>query len=303
MFSVIIPTYNRLDLLKRAINSVLNQTFQEFEIIVVDDCSSDGTWNWMKSIKKSNIKVYQNNINSGESVSRNYGVSISKYDFVCFLDDDDEWLENHLYEFDKLLKLDPSINLAFSSYIKRYQKKKEKAIFSNVDNDFYGVLPNFFSNCYSDVIMIPSGSVVQKEIFEKFGGYNTKIRYGEDIELFTKLGINGIVGFTNQTTMVYNLNHLTSQTNNTDKYLDGKFVDFSQFKNFEEQNPSLKKWIDLNRFSIARQLKINGDKKYYHTLIKKIDKNNISCIKRFSFSLPKSLLAIINKVYFQINRL
>ena len=303
MFSVIIPTYNRLELLKRAIDSVLNQTFQEFEIIVVDDCSSDDTWEWLKTQDNKKLSCYQNKINSGESVSRNFGVSISKFDFVCFLDDDDEWLDNHLLEFNKILKLYPSINVAFSGYIKRYPNKEENANFSNIDNNFNGILPNFFSNCYGDVIMIPSGSVVLKEILKKHKGFNTEIRYGEDVELFTKLGIHEVIGFTNKATMKYNLNHLISQTNNPNKYLDGKFVDFSQFKSYEVQNPSLKKWTDLNRFSIARQLKINGDKKYYPGLIKEIDYKNISILKRISFSLPKFVLKMINKVYFLISRL
>ena len=85
MFSVIIPSYNRAHILPRAIDSVLTQSFQDFEIIVVDDGSIDDTKNVVLSINDARVKyAYQEN--RGVCVARNYGISVAKGDYLAFLD-------------------------------------------------------------------------------------------------------------------------------------------------------------------------------------------------------------------------
>ena len=98
--SVIIPTYNRADLVQRAIKSVLNQTKKPNEIIVVDDGSTDNT---KQILKNYPVKIlYQKN--KGVSSARNIGIKNAKYEFIAFLDSDDEWIEEKLEEQIKLHK-------------------------------------------------------------------------------------------------------------------------------------------------------------------------------------------------------
>ena len=92
-FSVIIPTYNRAHMLERAIKSVLAQTYKNFELIVVDDGSTDETKELLSKYK--DIHYYKID-NSGVSFARNFGVSKSKGKYLCFLDSDDEWLNEKL---------------------------------------------------------------------------------------------------------------------------------------------------------------------------------------------------------------
>jgi glycosyltransferase involved in cell wall biosynthesis len=94
--SVIIPTYNRCQIIERAINSVLNQTFQNFEILIIDDASTDNTNEHIQSISDSRIRYEKLKINSGGSTARNRGIDLAEGDFVAFLDSDDEWLSNML---------------------------------------------------------------------------------------------------------------------------------------------------------------------------------------------------------------
>jgi glycosyltransferase involved in cell wall biosynthesis len=94
--SVIIPTCNRAELLPVAITSVLNQTFQDFELIVVDDASKDSTRNVVKGFHDQRIKYLYHKINKGGSAARNTGITNSNAGYLAFLDDDDEWLPQKL---------------------------------------------------------------------------------------------------------------------------------------------------------------------------------------------------------------
>ena len=94
MISLIITTYNRVELLKRAIKSVQRQTFKDYELIIIDDGSTDGTQDFCKDIDATYIRLEKNSGNP--SVPRNIGTKIAKYPLIAYLDDDNEFLDNHL---------------------------------------------------------------------------------------------------------------------------------------------------------------------------------------------------------------
>ena len=122
--SVIIPTYNRILFLKRSIDSVLAQTLQPYEIIIVDDGSSDGT---SAMIKKNypNLKLICQE-NKGVSAARNIGVKASSGDWVCFLDSDDEWKKNKLSEQNIALEKNATYSFCHSNeeWIKNGKKNR-----------------------------------------------------------------------------------------------------------------------------------------------------------------------------------
>ena len=96
MVSVIIPSYNREKTIERAVMSVLNQTYKDLELIVVDDCSKDNTVEVLKSIKDDRFKIIELEKNSGACVARNVGVENAQGDYIAFQDSDDEWLLDKL---------------------------------------------------------------------------------------------------------------------------------------------------------------------------------------------------------------
>ena len=98
-FSIIIPTYNRGHFIKNAINSLLNQNFLNFEIIIIDDASSDATQDIINGIKDSRLRYFKNEINQERCISRNKGIELAKGEYICFLDSDDYHLPNHLQTF------------------------------------------------------------------------------------------------------------------------------------------------------------------------------------------------------------
>lgn len=101
LVTVYIPTYNRIELLQRAVNSVLNQTYANFEIIIVDDCSTDGTQNYLEKLSSNNprINFFTKDKNSGACTSRNIAINNAVGEFITGLDDDDYFIEDRLYNF------------------------------------------------------------------------------------------------------------------------------------------------------------------------------------------------------------
>lgn len=106
MISVIIPTFNRADLIKRSVDSVINQTYSNWELIIVDDRSTDDTRNVIAPYLKSehNIKYFENRRAKGPAGARNCGIEASSGEYLAFLDSDDEWTPNHLKECLEALK-------------------------------------------------------------------------------------------------------------------------------------------------------------------------------------------------------
>ncbi len=94
--SIIVPTYNCENFVKKTIDSILKQTYQNFEIIVIDDCSTDGTVEYIKSIKDDRIVVLINEKRSGAAFSRNRGIAAASGDYIAFLDGDDIWHKTKL---------------------------------------------------------------------------------------------------------------------------------------------------------------------------------------------------------------
>lgn len=111
------PTYNRLDLCLQSIDSVLSQSFQDFEIIVIDDGSTDGTKEHFELFFNQNIHyIFQQN--GGVSSARNVGIRHSRGQYICYLDSDDEWSSNKLLEINRFIKTNPGLDVVFHDFVK-----------------------------------------------------------------------------------------------------------------------------------------------------------------------------------------
>ena len=118
-FSVIIPLYNKEDYIKNTLKSVFNQSFQDFEVIIVDDGSTDKSLQIVKQFIDDRLKVYIQK-NQGVSVARNFGIEKAKSEYIALLDADDLWYENHLFELKKLIEIFPDAGLFCTNHeIKR----------------------------------------------------------------------------------------------------------------------------------------------------------------------------------------
>ncbi len=115
MVSVVIPTYNREKTIKRAVLSVLNQTYEDIEIIIVDDNSSDNTERCIRTIEDARIQYYRLENNKGACYARNYGINKAKGEYIAFQDSDDEWEKEKLEKQLDILKRN-NIDITFCSF-------------------------------------------------------------------------------------------------------------------------------------------------------------------------------------------
>lgn len=182
--SVIIPTYNRSELLYSAITSVLNQTFQDFEIIVVDDCSGDNTPEIVSKLNNKRIKYIRNEINKGEAEARNTGIMNSDSEYIAFLDDDDEWLPEKLTLQVDLLKNSPTrVGVVYSGYVEvdLTSQKILKKRRPSKKGDIYKFL------LIKNYVGVPSTVMIRRICFERIGLFDKMIPYPTDYDLWIRI--------------------------------------------------------------------------------------------------------------------
>lgn len=210
MFSVIIPLYNKAPYIEKAIRSVAAQTFQDFELIVIDDGSKDRGI----EIAKKLFDVLTPPLggwgaiclsNAGVSVTRNNGVGLAKYDYIAFLDADDWWAPTYLEEMKALISQYPEAGIYGSSYFK---VKNGKHIPANigVEPGFQHGLINYF-RVYAKTLWMPlwtGATILRKDVFNENNGFKPTLKLGEDFDLWVRVAIKYPVAFLNKPLAYYN---------------------------------------------------------------------------------------------------
>ncbi|QIL40676.1 glycosyltransferase family 2 protein [Pedobacter sp. HDW13] len=117
-FTCIVTCFNRENTIERAIKSILNQSYQNFEIIVVDDASQDQSTTVIDRISDKRLKIVRHKINKGQNAALNTGIASARYSYLAFLDSDDAWLPEYLYEMSRVYLENPIIRFAYSNLVK-----------------------------------------------------------------------------------------------------------------------------------------------------------------------------------------
>jgi glycosyltransferase involved in cell wall biosynthesis len=185
--SVIIPTYNSANLIRRAINSVLGQTFQSFEIIVVDDGSTDGTEKIVRELNEKDERIIYLKLNKnsgGAAKPKNRGIKISKGDFIATLDADDEWSPEKLEKQLSIFKESTKKNLAFVGCFANHIYEEDGIKFLFKIPRHKNVLRYILARDY-----MGSGSsmLYKRKVFSEVGGFDENLRIGQDSEMRIRL--------------------------------------------------------------------------------------------------------------------
>ena len=291
--SVIIPLYNKGFIISETLQSVLAQTFTDFEIIIVDDGSTDNGFEIVSKFSDERIRLFQQE-NKGAAAARNLGIEKSKGKLIAFLDADDYWFPNHLEALYKLYNDFPNCGIYGSRYfIKISEKKIIKTFYSPaVSNDFRGILPDFFNASTFYRIALTSAIAIPKTILQNDFLFNPSISSGQDLELYTKIAIEKRVAITNLFTVDYNFS-LDNQLSKT-PILRKKLMDFSQFSEVEKNNLSLKKFLDIYRLEYALQFRIAGDLEKSNFYLRNIT-SKIPIKTQFLLAMPSFILRIFLK--------
>ncbi len=180
LISVIIPTYNRGWIIKEAIDSVLTQNYPDFELIVVDDGSTDDTQNILAEYK-SRIRILQQD-NKGVSAARNYGIDKARGDYLAFLDSDDIWLQNKITTQVNFFKQDPESLICQTQEIwirngKRVNPKKYHKKYSGM----------IFEKTLPRCLVSPSAVMIKKSLIEEVGCFDETLPACEDYDLWLRI--------------------------------------------------------------------------------------------------------------------
>ena len=210
-FSVVIPVYNKANTLKASIDSVFAQTFDDFQVVVVDDGSTDHINDVLKGYDNLTI-IHQNN--SGVSVARNTGIANSNGEFVCFLDADDLWEDNHLSTLSMLIDKYPDINYFLTSHLISTADGNtvdSSNYLRDYDYDFKcNDLLNLLNSTSYSVIHTNSICVRRSVFGDENIYFQPGVKIGEDTDVWYRLALKNTAVVTKEQTTIYRRENSTA---------------------------------------------------------------------------------------------
>lgn len=208
LVSVVIPTYNRAGSIIKAVESVLNQTYQNIEIIVVDDNSSDNTEELIKLLGNDKIRYIKNEMNLGPSGARNKGIQHAKGEYIAFQDSDDEWLPSKLEQQLQLFQQE-DYGLVYCAY--RYLKGSLNYKYPSEKYSLEELEGNIFESMFEMNKISTQTMIIKKEVLKQVGGFEETLRCLEDWELALRICYKYKIGFVNE--MLVNVNYSKNSVN------------------------------------------------------------------------------------------
>ncbi len=205
--SIVIPLYNKGPYIARALNSVFTQTFQDFEVIVVDDGSTDDGPAVVRGFDDPRIRMIQQE-NQGVSAARNRGIEAARAELVAFLDADDEWLPGQLKTIMQMRKKYPGAGLYATAYFTCTvpEKLKLRDPVEVSPPPWEGEMPSYFiAAALHDMLISTSCVGVPKNVLRDIGGFRTGLNMYEDSELWGRIALRYPVAFSRQRGSVYHL--------------------------------------------------------------------------------------------------
>lgn len=204
-FSIVMPVYNKEWFVEKSILSVLEQTYGNFELIIIDDGSSDNSRKVIKAINDERIKyIYQQN--GGESKARNHGIRMAQYDYVAFLDSDDIWLPDFLSTMKELIIKNPGAAAYGCSYIhEQYSQTLIENMKNMKKNEEVYYIHNYFDFVLNhEQSLTASTTVCRKIALEKVGLFPEGLKNWVDLDLWARIGLYYDVVFTERVCVLYN---------------------------------------------------------------------------------------------------
>ncbi len=299
--SVIIPTYNRSHFLSRAIKSVLNQTFQDFELIIVDDGSTDNTKEVIENFqeKDKRIKYIWQKNSGGPAKTRNKGIEKSEGEYIAFLDDDDECLPKKLEKQILLFKESKVPNLGFVGGLDIIVGKKPiKDI-----TPFYKSGNILKDLCFHCIIRTPGTVLVKRSVLQKVGFFDEKFKAADDYDMWIRISQHYSFDYVKENILKYHVhtNNLSQNKETFYQRVEDECFLFKKHENLIKKHPEV--YTEKTKALYRWQLLIKRPKEARDYILRAIKDNpfNIKNYLFFLFSfLPKNLsskLMILKRRY------
>lgn len=285
MFSVIMPAYNAENYIAAAINSVLQQRCRDFELIVVNDGSVDRTQEVVAAFDDSRI-MYVSQENAGVSAARNQGIVASKGEYVCFLDADDTWRENHLEELSALVREYPDCGM----YITGYDIRLHGGVMIHRSDEILRNIPqrHFKSGNGYDVLLrhgyfFNTNTICcKREVFDWVGLFEEGVTHAEDDDMWFRIFAYYSVAVSKEATTIYDRSNSTATARRVlfeevfrkrvNTLLTSPLVT-------DDRKASLRIWYQRNTLSLSRKYLLAGKKRKAWALLKTVEVDKVNKAK------------------------
>jgi len=297
MFSIIIPLYNKAAHIKKAVQSVLDQTFSQFELIIINDGSGDNGPDIVKAFSDPRIRLIDQS-NSGVSTARNNGVRAATFEYIAFLDADDWWAPDYLEAMKGLIESHPEAGIYAAKYALVKNGRKTEAVIGLPEGFTSGYI-NYFVT-YSRTMWMPlhcSSTILPKAVFLEQKGFKPDLKLGEDFELWVRIALSHPVVFLNKVLMYYNQDvDVTIRGVNPAKFHPPHahyIYNLAQFSRDEQKNSDLKKLLDKLRAQALLKYHLHGvNPDETDQILKIIDFDNISAAIKRQYDYPKPVIRL-----------
>jgi len=287
-FSVVIPLYNKANYIQNCLESVLKQTHKEFEVILVNDGSTDGSETVVERFQDSRIRLVHQE-NKGASAARNKAISLAKHEWIALIDADDYWYPNHLEELQNTIEQFPKADVVCNNYEILLEKDYVKHPTFSIEYPLKAqYIEDYFKGSLIDPIAWTSALSFTSSIFKNVGEFDTNIKSGQDIDLMVKFGLAATIAFNPKVTMRY---HRKTENNlSDDTGLKEKLSYIDNHRSEEKKNPSLHHYMDINRFSLAIQAKMAQDNVLFKELVGRLDLHHLNSKQKLLLKTPANVL-------------
>jgi glycosyltransferase involved in cell wall biosynthesis len=248
--SIIIPTYNRRQLIARSIKSVLNQTYQNFELIIVDDGSTDGTEEVVAAFNDQRIRYVRREENKGEAAARNMGIKAARCDYIAYQDSDDEWLPEKLARQMKLLEdASPQVGVIYTGFWKAENRRKTYIPFSWVNQKNGDIHKELLKGNF---IGSPV-ALIKKECFDNVGLFDERLHNLVDWEMWLRISRRYHFRCVDEPLAIAHYDS-DNVSDNSDSLIDAMELVLEKNRDeFKEEKKLLARhWINIGNLLVAR---------------------------------------------------
>ncbi len=294
-FSVVIPLYNKENYIGATIQSVLGQDYPHFEIIIVNDGSTDKSVFKVKEFNDKRISLIHQK-NKGLSSSRNTGINVAKYNYIAFLDADDLWRIDYLSTIYKLIEHYKEGKIFSTKASVLWPKQTANLTVKCFSLNNVDLIENYFIHKKN----IPSNSsiVVHKTVFENIGYYDTTINYGEEEDFFIRCFSEYNLIHYNES-KVYYLKGLDNQLTSPYNKIERIIPDYSKYLT-KENYKTLKPYIDFIYFKLIVLYKMERNRKLVEHYKSKIEVTNLNFIRKIKYFMPTTLFYYSKNIYLKL---
>ena len=231
--SIVLPVYNRRHCIARAVDSIMEQTFPDYELIIVDDNSADGTGEYIKSLPDRRIKFIPLSRNVGAGGARNIGIKEAAGEYIAFQDSDTVWMADKLEKLVMYLdSLEDSVAMVYSPYKRIYQDYS--IIYPSLDVPLEEKSGHILKNLLEHPLVDTPTMLVRKDVLKELGGFDSHMKALEDYELSIRIAGKYQIGIIDEV-LLLSYNESDSISNDSIRYIQNAFYLLKKHKELFKQ--------------------------------------------------------------------